>query len=242
MVEANLASTTTGDHSSAMDNAAELIGEKTVMMSLEGLSDVVDDSSNMLPSDEQTSQYLKKVAIMRKQNAEIQQLNLLDEIIELTVKGKIGQSELETEIPDSIVFTIREGDFMTEYIHASITKKWATNCFQEDKERYKITIWSSTLVEVVDKQTQTFDLFGLFIQYSATNKQNRISPEFITKGEPVAAKPHQIGNYSTFRGSHNIKRPLIALLPKLEPPPVPQPLHPVPQKVSKKLIFPLNIP
>ena len=153
----------------------------------------------------------------------------------------LGQSELETEIPDSIVFTIREGDFMTEYIHASITNKWATNCFQEDKERYKITIRSSTLVEVIDKQTQTFDLFGLFIQYSATNR-NRISPEFITKGEPVAAKPRQVGNYSTFCGSHNVKRPLIALLPKLEPPPVPQPPHPVPQKVSKKLIFPLNIP
>ena len=69
-----------------MDNAAELIGEKTVMMSLEGLSDVVDDSSNVLPSDEQTSQYLEKVAIMRKQNAEMQQLNLLDEIIELRTK------------------------------------------------------------------------------------------------------------------------------------------------------------
>ena len=131
IMEANLSSTTAGDYSSAMDNAAELIGEKTIMMSLEGLSDVVDDSSNVLPSTEQTSQYLEKVALMRKQNAEMQQLNLLDEIIELTVKGKIGQSELETEIPDSIVFTIHEGDFMTEYIHSSITNKWATNCFQE---------------------------------------------------------------------------------------------------------------
>ena len=95
--------------------------------------------------------------------------------------SKIRQAELENMIPDNILFTLRQGDFMTEYIQAGITKKWADLCFQEDKDRYVITARSPSLVEVVDKQTGTFDLFGLLIKYSSTNKRNRIVPEYITK-------------------------------------------------------------
>ena len=120
---------------------------------------------------------------------------------------------------------------MTEYIQAGITKKWATLRFQEDKDRYVITVRSQTLVEVVDKQTATFDLFGLFVKYSATHKHNRIVPEFIAKSEPVEPKLKQTGNYSSFRGSHMIKRPLIPVLPTIQPPQ---------QKVSNKFIFAFN--
>ena len=80
-------------------------------------------------------------------------LNLLDEIIDLSVGGKIEQAELENLIPDNILYTFRQGDFMTEYIQAGITKKWADLCFQEDKDRYVITVRSPSLVEVVDKHS-----------------------------------------------------------------------------------------
>ena len=86
-------------------------------------------------------------------------------------------------------------------------------------------------MEVVDKQTVTFDLFGLFVKYSATHKRNRIVPEFITKSEPVEPKPRQTGNYSFFRGSHTIKIPLIPVLPTIQPPQ---------QKVSNKFILGFN--
>ena len=65
---------------------------------------------------------------------------------------------------------------------------------------------------------KTFDLFGLFVQYSCGNKRNRISPEFIAKGEPLQAKPRQTGNYASFRGSQVVKTPFIPVLPKIEPP------------------------
>ena len=83
------------------------------------------------------------------------------------------------------------------------------------------------MVEVVDKQTVTFDLFGLFVKYSATHKRNRIVPKFIAKSEPVELKPRQTGKYSSFRGSHTIKRPLIPVLPTIQAPQ---------QKMSKNLL------
>ena len=206
---------TIGEH---IEAAASAVGEKAVIASLQGLSGVVVECTSSVPSEEQTSQYLEKVALIKKSNEEMNQLNILDEIIDLTADGKIGQAELETEIPDSIVSAIHEGDFMTEYIHSSITKKWVMNRFQEDSDKFEVAIRSNTLVEVIDKSNNTFDLFGLFIRYSATNRRNRIQPEFIAKGEPVCAKPRQIGNYAAFRGSQAVKRPLIPVLPKVQPP------------------------
>ena len=209
---------------SALHSAAAAVGEQSIIVTLEGLSEVVGDESS--PSEEDVAQYLEKVALIKKRNSETAMLNLLDELIDMSVSGKIAEAEIDNDIPDNIV-TLCEGDFMTEYIQAGITKKWATLHFQEDKDRYVITVRSQTLVEVVDKQTVTFDLFGLFVKYSATYKHNRIVPKFIAKSKPVEPKPRQTGNYSSFRGSHAIKRHLIPVLPTIKAPQ---------QKVSKKLL------
>ena len=191
---------------SALHSAAAAVGEQSIIVTLEGLSEVVGDESS--PLQEDAAQYLEKVAVIKKRNSETAMHNLLDELIDMSVSGKITEAEIENDILDNIIVTLHEGDFMTEYIQAGITKKWATLHFQEDKDRYVITVRSQTLVEVVDKQTATFDLFGLFVKYSATHKHNRIVPKFIAKSEPVEPKPRQTGNYSSFRGSHAIKRPL----------------------------------
>ena len=210
---------------SALHSAAAAVGEQSIIVSLEGLSEVVGDESS--PSQEDAAQYLEKVALIKKRNSIMAMLNLLDELIDMSVSGKITKAEIDNDIPDNIIVTLHGGDFMTEYIQAGITKKWATLHFQEDKDRYVITVRSQTLVEVVDKQTVTFDLFGLFVKYSATHKCNRIVPKFIAKSEPVEPKPRQTGNYSSFRGSHAIKRPLIPVLLTIQAPQ---------QKVSKKLL------
>ena len=173
------------------------------MISLEGLCNVVQNEASL--TQEETANYLEKVALIKKRNSETAMFNLLDEIIDLSVGGKIQQAELENLIPDNILYTFWQGDFMTEYIQAGITKKWADLRFQEDKDRYVITVRSPSLVEVVNKHSGTFDLFGLLIKYSSTNRINRIVPEFIAKCEPVEAKPRQTGKYSSFSGSHGIK-------------------------------------
>ena len=206
-----------------------MVGEETIMISLEGLCNFVEQETS--PTEEETNSYLEKVALIKKRNSETAMLNLLDEIIDMSVGSKIGQAELENMIPDNILFTFRQGDFMTEYIQAGITKKWADLHFQEDKDRYVITVRSPSLVEVVDKQTGTFDLFGLLIKYSSTNKRNRIVPEYIAKCEPVEPKPRQTGKYSSFSGSHAIKRPLIPVIPTIQP---------QQQKVSNKFILAYN--
>ena len=203
---------------------------KSEVLGLSELSTSVVESLEAVPSAEETKKYLEDVALRKKRNAEINMLNIIDEIIDLTTNRTIGQAELDTDIPDTIIAKIHEGDFCSEYIHASITKKWAENKFQSDNECFSVSVKSATLIEILDKETQTFHLFGLFIQYSATNKRNRISPEFIAKGECVEAKPRQVGSYSTFRGSHSVKRPLIPVLPTIQPSPNLQ--HSAP-KVSK---------
>ena len=131
-----------------------MVGEETIMISLEGLCDFVEQETS--PTEEETNSYLEKVTLIKKRNSETAMLNLLDEIIDISVGGKLGQAELENMIPDNILFTFQQGDFMTEYIQAGITKKWADLRFQEDKDRYVITLRSPSLVEVVDKQTGTF--------------------------------------------------------------------------------------
>ena len=102
------------------------------MISLEGLCDFVEQETS--PTEEETNSYLEKVALIKKRNSETTMLNLLDEIIDMSMGGKIGQAELENMIPDNILFTFWQGDFMTEYIQAGITKKWADLRFQEDKD------------------------------------------------------------------------------------------------------------
>ena len=63
--------------------------------------------------------------MLKKSNAQVAMLNIIDEIMDLTLSDKIGEAELETNIPDSIVASIHNGDYSTEYIKATITKKWA---------------------------------------------------------------------------------------------------------------------
>ena len=174
-------------------------------------------SVDKIPTPEESQKYLEEIAMLKKSNAQVAMLNIIDEIMDLTLSDKIGEAELETDIPDSIVASIHDRDYSTEYIKATITKKWVEHRFLADREKYVINVKSLTLVEVVDTETQTFDLFGLVINYSSTKKRNRISPEFIAKGEPVNTKPRQVGSYSTFRGSQAVKHPLIPVIPTVQP-------------------------
>ena len=138
--------------------SARKMDREAAVSSLKGLTDYVN--KNIPISEDETKQYLEKVAIMKKANTEMAFLNILDEIIDLTITEKIGQAELETEIPDGIIATIRDGDFIAEYVHSSITIKWISSRFSEDSANYDFSIKSDTLVQVVDKANQTFDLRG----------------------------------------------------------------------------------
>ena len=217
-------------------NVSSLVPENVQkIVTLDNLSSLVQES--VLPSEQETSVYLMEVSTLKKQNLEHEMLNVLDEIIDLTVSGEIGQKDIETEIPNTIVARIIQGDFCAEYIHSSITKKWVSHHFQQDAERYSIQQKSKTLVQVMDNALKTFDLFGLFVEHSSSNRRNRISPEFIAKNEPIFLKPpRQIGSYSQFRTSEAIKKPFLPVLPNISQQqqlPQPQPaLQEPPVKVS----------
>ena len=213
----------------------KLIDKDVAAASLRGLSDFVE--KDQPPSEEDSKNYLAQVALLQKTNSEMQFLNILDEIIDLTMEGKIGQAELETDIPNGIIAVIREGDFATEYIHSSITKKWILSCFQGDSDNYEVSVKSDTLVQVVDKEKQTFDLFGLYVQYSLGGRRNRISPEYVAKEEPVNPKPRQVGKYSAFRGGQVVKTPLVPVLPKVPESPQPQAQPPQAKVSGSSIIF-----
>ena len=165
---------------SNVSNVSSLVPENAQkIVTLDNLSSLVQES--VVPSDQETSVYLTEVLTLKKQNLEHEMLNVLDEIIDMTVSGEIGQNDIETEIPDTILAKIIHGDFCAEYIHSSITKKWVSHRFQQDAERYSIQEKSKTLVQVTNNALMTFDLFGLFVEHSASNRRNRISPEFIAK-------------------------------------------------------------
>ena len=97
---------------SALQLAAAAVGEQSIIVTLEGLSEVVGDESS--PSQEDAAQYLEKVALIKKRNDETAMLNLLDELIDMSVSGKISEAEIDNDIPDNIIVTLHEGDFMTE--------------------------------------------------------------------------------------------------------------------------------
>ena len=221
---------------SNVSNVSSLVAENTKKtVTLDNLSSLVQES--VLPSDQETSVYLTEVSTLKKQNLEHEMLNVLDEIIDMTVSGEIGQNDIDTEIPKTIIARIIQGDFSAEYIHSSITKKWVSHRFQQDSERYSIQEKSKTLVQVTDNALNTFDLFGLFVEHSARNRRNRISPEYIAKNEPIFPKPpRQIGSYSQFRTSQAVKKPFLPVLPNISQPhqpPQPQPaLQEPPVKVS----------
>ena len=195
---------------------------------LDSLSSVVEEAE--IPTEEESTQYLQQVANLKKVNAEHVLLNVIDEIIDMTVCGKIGNNDIGTDIPDSIIASIHKDNFVAEYIHSSVTKKWVEHRFQQDAERYSVDIKSKTLVQVTDNALKTFDLFGLYIQHSTTNHHNRIQPEFVTKNESLQPKPpRQSDSYSAFRTVHPMKKPFLPVLPAIQP--VPSFQEP-PQKVS----------
>ena len=127
---------------SALHSAAAEVGEQSIIVTLKGLSEVVVEESS--PSQEDAAQYLEKVALIKKRNSEMAMLNLLDKLIDMSVSGKIAEAEIDNDILDNIIVTLRDGDFMTEYIQAGITKKLANLHSQEDKDRYVITVRSQT--------------------------------------------------------------------------------------------------
>ena len=197
-------------------------------LTLDSLSSVVEEAE--IPTEEESTQYLQQVANLKKVNAEHALLNVIDEIIDMTVCGKIGNNDIGTDIPDSIIASIHKDNFVAEYIHSSVTKKWVEHRFQQDADRYSVDIKSKTLVQVTDNALKTFDLFGLYIQHSTTNQRNRIQPEFVTKNESLEPKPpRQSDSYSAFRTVHPVKKPFLPVLPAIQP--VPSFQEP-PQKVS----------
>lgn len=208
----------------------------TPPLNLDNLSSVVQEST--IPMEEETTLYLQQVASLKKVNAEHALLNVLDEIIDMTVCGKIGNSDIETDIPDSIIASIHQDNFVAEYIHSSVTKKWVEHRFQQDAERYTTEIKSKTLVQVTDNALKTFDLFGLYIQHSTTQHRNRIQPEFVTKNESLQPRaPRQNDSYSAFRTVHPVKKPFLPVLPAVQTvPSFPEP----PQKVSRNFTLILH--
>ena len=211
-------------------NLSQMVTDVTTPpLTLDSLSSVVEEST--IPTEEETNVYLQQVASLKKVNAEHALLNVIDEIIDMTVCGKIGNKNIETDIPDSIIASIHQDNFVAEYIHSSVTKKWVEHRFQEDAARYSVEIKSKTLVQVTDNALKTFDLFGLYIQHSSTNHRNRIQPEFVTKNESLQPRgPRQSDSYSAFRTVHPVKKPFLPVLPAVQN--VPSFQEP-PQKVSK---------
>ena len=197
-------------------------------LTLDSLSSVVEEAE--IPTEEESTQYLQQVANLKKVNAEHALLNVIDEIIDMTVCGKIGNNYIGTDIPDSIIASIHKDNFVAEYIHSSVTKKWVEHRFQQDADWYSVDIKSKTLVQVTDNALKTFDLFGLYIQHSTTNQRNRIQPEFVTKNESLEPKPpRQSDSYSSFRTVHPVKKLFLPVLPAIQPGPS---FQEPPQKVS----------
>ena len=111
---------------SNVSNVSSLVAENTKKtVTLDNLSSLVQES--VLPSDQETSVYLTEVSTLKKQTLEHEMLNVLDGIIDMTVSGEIGQNDIDTEIPKTIIARIIRGDFSAEYIHSSITKKWVSH-------------------------------------------------------------------------------------------------------------------
>ena len=91
-------------------------------LTLDSLSSVVEEAK--IPTEEESTQYLQQVANLKKVKAEHVLLTVIDEIIDMTVCGKIGNNDIGTDIPDSIIASIHKDNFVAEYIHSSVTKKW----------------------------------------------------------------------------------------------------------------------
>ena len=73
---------------SNVSNVSSLVAENTKKtVTLDNLSSLVQES--VLPSDQETSVYLTEVSTLKKQNLEHEMLNVLDEIIDMTVSGEI---------------------------------------------------------------------------------------------------------------------------------------------------------
>ena len=73
---------------SNVSNISSLVAENTKKtVTLDNLSSLVQES--VLPSDQETSVYLTEVSTLKKQNLEHEMLNVLDEIIDMTVSGEI---------------------------------------------------------------------------------------------------------------------------------------------------------
>ena len=90
-------------------------------LTLDSLSSIGEEAE--IPTKEESTQYLQQVANLKKVNAEHALLNVIDEIIDMTVCGKIGNHDIRTDIPDSIIASIHKDNFVAEYIHSSVTKK-----------------------------------------------------------------------------------------------------------------------
>ena len=88
-----------------LHSAAAVVFEQTIMITLEGLNNVIEEEAS--PTQEETNTYLEKVALIKKRNSETAMLNLLDELIDMSIGGKIGQAELDNVIPDNILVTFR---------------------------------------------------------------------------------------------------------------------------------------
>ena len=67
-------------------------------LTLDSLSSIVEEAE--IPTEEESTQYLQQVANLNKVNAEHALLNVIDEIIDMTVCGKIGNNDIGTDIPD----------------------------------------------------------------------------------------------------------------------------------------------
>ena len=62
---------------------------------LSDLSVAVMGSVDKIPTPEESQKYLEEIAMLKKSNAQVAMLNIIDEIMDLTLSDKIGEAELE---------------------------------------------------------------------------------------------------------------------------------------------------
>ena len=173
---------------------------------LEKLGDNI--AIHKLPNPAETAKYLSELHALKTQNAEQDQLQLLDTIIDLSEQGYIRNNELKKGILDTIVVVHREERNAWEFINSQVTKIWIQYKFQTARNELQVSIKIMHLVQITDKQKGIFDVLGLQVFHTSNFMRNRILPQYIAKNERIVPEPPPVvADYTTYQGNYSVKRP-----------------------------------
>ena len=140
------------------------------------------------------NKYIDNLISTEIENEKCEMLLYLDELLEMSEKDLIKDTDLKQLVPEEIVIRIHNNEF----VNAEVLEKYVSMKFSDEHKRYAFNHTQSHFMEICDTTDSVCDVIGIKFQNNKTGKRNWTYIHYIIQGQPLEIEKPKRVKYSDF--------------------------------------------